>query len=119
VLSPQLLHLIWIHFDSFRHPVYTSHPNFKQKKSSPLTKSSWKMLLVEPRKIGGSHKYYAIEDYLICGAGGIRTLVQTMKSLAFYMFSSRFDFRSWNGHEHPNHDLASSSFAIRQKPSHH
>nr|DAZ61197.1 MAG TPA: hypothetical protein [Caudoviricetes sp.] len=41
---------------------------------------------------------------VICGAGGIRTLVQTRNPKAFYMLILRLILLSQPGRRRPNHD---------------
>ena len=53
----------------------------------------------------------------MCGAGGSRTLVQTVKPHAFYMLISAFGFRVIPRPEPPSITLASKiSSAVRDKP---
>ncbi len=50
---------------------------------------------------------WATGKVLNCGAGGIRTLVQTRNVIAFYMLSFCLDFRPLAGQKQPTYGLAS------------
>ncbi len=51
--------------------------------------------------------------FLVCGVGGVRTLVQTTSFQAFYMLSSLVGFRYAAGQEHPTRILRFFSFMLR------
>ena len=52
----------------------------------------------------------------LCGAGGVRTLVQTTAKCAFYMRSHFIGFRSTPGKGHPSMDLCPVSYLCSGQP---
>jgi len=55
-----------------------------------------------------------VHQYVLGGAGGIRTLVQTGKPYAFYMLISAFNFRAAARPEPPTVALSSKVSSMRR-----